>query len=146
MGTFDLLEGIHFTDKLWIIALPALFMATDILMGLIHAWVSQTFQSAKMRAGLGKKFGEMAYIVIGVAVTYAMGIPTYILIGITVYIIFMEFMSIMENCEKLGAPVPKFVKNVINNVNESLQADDYGKLKKKLQDSQISEIVHSREQ
>ena len=131
----EVLEGLHFTHTYWIIVLPVLLMGLDILTGLIYAWTSKTFQSARMRAGLAKKFGEIAYIVSGVAVTYAMGLPLYILIGIAVYICFMELMSILENCDKLGAPVPGFVKAVLNNIDDSLKHDSIEELDKKAKDA-----------
>ena len=127
----DILESIHFTHGYWIIVLPVFFMALDILTGLVYAWISKTFQSAKMRAGLAKKFGELAYIIIGVMTTYALDLPTYIVIGISVYICFMELMSIMENCDKLGAPIPAAAKAVLNNIGEALEHDDLPTLKEK---------------
>ena len=33
----------------------------------------------------------------------------------------MEIMSILENADALGIPIPKFVKDVINNVDDQLQ-------------------------
>ena len=145
----DIIKAIHFTSKVWILALPSLMMAMDIVTGLTFAWVSKTFDSAKMRSGLGKKFAEIAYIVIGIAVTLAMGVPQYISMGIAVYIIFMEIMSIMENCDKLGAPVPHFVKSVINNINDSLQNDDYTELMAKLSKydaAKLAKIIKLMEQ
>ena len=127
----DILESIHFTHGYWIIVLPVFFMALDRLTGLVYAWISKTFQSAKMRAGLAKKFGELAYIIIGVMTTYALDLPTYIVIGISVYICFMELMSIMENCDKLGAPIPAAAKAVLNNIGEALEHDDLPTLKEK---------------
>lgn len=127
----DFVEQLHFSHNYWIVVLPVLLMGLDILTGLIYAWVSKTFQSARMRAGLAKKFGEMAYIIIGVATTYAMELPLYILVGIACYICFMEFMSILENCDKLGAPIPAAVKAVLNNIDESLKHDDIQELQKK---------------
>ena len=84
-----------------------------------------------MRAGLAKKFGELAYIIIGVMTTYALDLPTYIVIGISVYICFMELMSIMENCDKLGAPITAAAKAVLNNIGEALEHDDLPTLKEK---------------
>ena len=116
----EFLEQIHFSSQCWVIGLPALLMALDILTGLIYAWTSRTFDSARMRAGLGKKFGELAYLVIAAAAVYGMSLPRYILYGVVLYISFMELMSIIENCDKLGAPVPKFVRVVVNNVGHAL--------------------------
>ena len=120
----DLINQLHFTSRVWVIALPCLLMALDIMTGLVYAWESGTFKSSRMREGLGKKFGELSYIIIGVAVTVAMGLPHYILIGIASYILFMEMMSVCENAEKLGAPLPKFVRNALHSINDSLQNDD----------------------
>ena len=120
----DLINQLHFTSQVWVIALPSLLMGLDILTGLVFAWESGTFKSSRMRDGLGKKFGELTYICIGAAATVAMGLPHYILIGIATYILFMELMSVCENCNKLGAPLPKFVKNALSAINDSLQNDD----------------------
>ncbi|MBR4681603.1 MAG: phage holin family protein [Fibrobacter sp.] len=120
----DIIKQLHFASRIWIIALPALFMALDICTGLVYAWESGTFKSSKMREGLGKKFGELTYIVIGVAVTVAMSLPEYLIIGIATYILFMEFLSIVENCDKLGAPIPGFIRKALAQANESLQNDD----------------------
>lgn len=120
----DIIKQLHFASRIWIIALPALFMALDICTGLVYAWESGTFKSGKMREGLGKKFGELTYIVIGIAVTVAMTLPEYLIIGIATYILFMEFLSIVENCDKLGAPIPGFIRKALAQANESLQNDD----------------------
>lgn len=120
----DIIKQLHFASRIWIIALPALFMALDICTGLVYAWESGTFKSSKMREGLGKKFGELTYIVIGIAVTVAMTLPEYLIIGIATYILFMEFLSIVENCDKLGAPIPGFIRKALAQANESLQNDD----------------------
>lgn len=130
----DIIKQLHFASRLWIIALPALFMALDICTGLVYAWESGTFKSSKMREGLGKKFGELTYIVIGIAVTVAMTLPEYLIIGIATYILFMEFLSIVENCDKLGAPIPGFIKKALAQANESLQNDD------------LSEIMHKADE
>lgn len=120
----DIIKQLHFASRIWIIALPALFMALDICTGLVYAWESGTFKSSKMREGLGKKFGELTYIVIGIAVTVAMTLPEYLIVGIATYILFMEFLSIVENCDKLGAPIPGFIRKALAQANESLQNDD----------------------
>lgn len=128
----DLLKQLHFASHLWIIALPSLMMGLDIMTGLVYAWESGTFKSSRMREGLGKKFGELTYIVIGAAATVALMLPEYLIIGISAYIIFMEILSIVENCDKLGAPIPGFVRKALKSVSESLQNDDYKTINEKL--------------
>lgn len=130
----NILKELHMVNKAWVILLPCICMGFDIVTGLIHAWVSKTFDSARMRAGLGKKFGELSYIVLGCVACYALGVPLYIAVAISLYIDFMEGMSIMENCDKLGAPLPRFIKAVINNINDSLQNDDLDTIIKKAEE------------
>ena len=77
-----------------------------------------------MRAGLAKKAGEILILVVGELISYGMILPDTIMNGISFYIIFMEVMSIMENADELGIPVPKFVRDVINNVDDKLQHGD----------------------
>lgn len=134
MGTdfINIIKTIHFVSLLWILLLPAAMMGIDIITGLTNAWSKKDFQSAKMRTGLAKKVGELAVILTGILFTYGMGLPDYILMCVSLYIILMELMSVFENLDKLGVPVPKVVKNVINNVGHSLQDDNYEELMKKM--------------
>ena len=132
----DIVKEIHFASFSWLLLLPASMMAIDIITGLMYAWSKKTFQSAKMRSGLVKKAGEMLVILIGVLFTYGMGIPIYILNFVSLYIIIMELMSVVENLDKLGVPLPKALKDVINNVGESLRNDDIAELMKKLKEAE----------
>ena len=130
----NIIKELHLANKAWVLLLPCICMAIDIATGLAYAWVSKTFDSARMRAGLGKKFGELSYIVLGCIACYALGVPLYIAIAISLYIDFMEAMSIMENGDKLGAPMPGFIKRVVNNVSDSLQNDDLDTIIKKAEE------------
>ena len=133
MDIGNMLKEIHFQNMLWLLLIPVAMMAIDIITGLINAWATNSFQSARMRTGLAKKCGEIIIILIGMMFTYGMNIPKYVLTGISIYIIFMELMSIMENLDKLGVPIPLFISKVLNNVDESLKtAEDYEELKKQL--------------
>lgn len=130
----DIIKELHFHNKVWILLFPSVCMGFDILTGLIYAWISKTFDSAKMRAGLGKKVAELSYIILGCVAAYALGIQVYVVVAISLYIVFMELMSIMENCDKLGAPLPRFVKAVVNNVNESINEGDLSSIQKKVEE------------
>ena len=118
------LENFHFRNEFWILILPVSLMAIDILTGLLYAWSTETFKSKKMRSGLSKKVGEIAILVIGELFSYGMRIPPVIMAGISAYIIFMEFMSIMENLKKLGVPIPGFIAKILNTVDLALKEED----------------------
>lgn len=122
----------HFVNETWCFTTPLCMMALDIILGTINAIATKTFRSSRMRVGLSKKSGEIAILVLGELFSFAMGHPKELMTGVSAYIIFMEFMSIMENCEKSGVPVPKFIKSIVNNVDESLSEDDYKALTTRL--------------
>lgn len=122
----------HFVNETWCFTTPLCMMALDIILGTINAIATKTFKSSRMRVGLSKKSGEIAILVLGELFSFAMGPPKELMTGVSAYIIFMEFMSIMENCEKSGVPVPKFIKAIVNNVDESLSEDDYKALTTRL--------------
>ena len=118
------IEQFHFRNELWVLFIPLGLMAIDVLTGIIKAWAHNDFKSAIMRAGLAKKAGEIMILVVGELISYGMLLPDSIMNGISFYIIFMEIMSIMENLDELGIPIPKFVRDVINNVDDKLQHGD----------------------
>ena len=117
----------HFRNELWVLFIPLGLMAIDILTGVIKAWAQNDFKSAIMRAGLAKKAEEMLILVAGELISFGLMLPDAVMNGVSFYIIFMEVMSILENVDELGIPVPGFVKKVINNVDEQLKDGDHEK-------------------
>lgn len=111
----ELLNEIHFTSETWLLLAPCIVIGFDFLTGCIYAWSNKIFSSKKLRSGLSKKFGEIIMIILGMVLTYALGLPHYIISGISLYIIFMEVISILENLSKMGVPLPKKIKDVLNN-------------------------------
>ena len=120
----QIVEQFHVRNELWVLFIPLGLMAIDVLTGIVKAWAHNDFQSAIMRAGLAKKAGEIMILVVGELISYGLMLPNVIMNCISFYIIFMETMSILENADELGIPVPKFVKDVINNVDDTLQHGD----------------------
>lgn len=132
MDIVTFLVDFQFRNEFWILILPVSLMAIDILTGLLYAWSTETFKSKKMRSGLSKKVGEIAILVIGELFSYGMRIPPVIMAGISAYIIFMEFMSIMENLKKLGVPIPGFIAKILNTVDLALKEEDITEALKKV--------------
>ncbi len=118
---FEFISQFHFRNELWVLFIPLGLMAIDVLSGIIKAWAHNDFQSAIMRAGLAKKAGEIMILIVGELISFGLLLPDTIMNCVSFYIIFMEIMSILENADELGIPVPKFVKDVINNVDDQLQ-------------------------
>lgn len=124
---FQYVSQFHFRNELWVLFIPLGLMAIDILTGIIKAWAQNDFKSAIMRAGLAKKAEEMLILVAGELISFGLMLPDVVMNGVSFYIIFMEVMSILENVDELGIPVPGFVKKVINNVDEQLKDGDHDK-------------------
>ncbi len=113
----EIMQNIHFTNLWWAILAPMLLIIIDVLTGVVIAWKNNDFKSAKMRAGLSKKFGELVYVLVGILTKFALG--TELILYFTVgYICFMEISSLAENCDKLGVKMPDKLKEKLNNNKE----------------------------
>lgn len=118
MSTDYILSNIDFTGEEWKFAVPFALMVIDFLTGIIHAWATGHLKSYKMRDGLQKKFAEISILIIGVLFECGLGLPAYILSGFSIYIIFMELVSICENLKKMGVPIPSFVEKALGSVDK----------------------------
>ena len=113
----EIMQEIHFTSVWWAILAPLILIVIDVLTGVIIAWKNNDFKSAKMRAGLSKKFGELVYVLVGILTKFALG--TEMILYFTVgYICLMELSSLAENCDKLGVKMPDKLKEKLNNSEE----------------------------
>lgn len=117
----NILEKVKFANEIWVFIIPGVLMAIDILTGSLNAWAKSNFKSFKMREGLVKKCGEITILAIGQLFTVGLVLPTYIMSGISFYIIFMELISICENLQKMGVPIPKFIKKALDDTEKALE-------------------------
>lgn len=118
-----LLEKIHFTSSLWVIAIPIILMTVDIFTGLTNAWIKKEVDSSKLRKGLGKKIGEIATLFVGEIFIVGLNVSTMLVSGISIYLIVMELISICENLEKLGVPIPSFIRKALAVTNDNIVND-----------------------
>lgn len=118
---YQFVSQFSFRNELWVLFIPLGLMAIDILTGIVKAWAQNDFKSKIMRAGLAKKAEEILILIAGELITFGLMLPSVIMNGVSFYIIFMEVMSILENVDELGIPVPGFIKKVINNVDDQLK-------------------------
>lgn len=129
----DVLKQIKFANDFWVVMLPAILMALDIVTGFVNAWSKNDIKSSVMRQGLARKFGELVVIAIGQLFFYGVGLPKYIVAGISTYIILMELISICENLKKLGVPIPKFISRALASAEK--QIDEIGDEEKEAPDN-----------
>lgn len=116
-----IIESIKFRDDTWIFLVPFSLMAFDILTGVIHAWAIGHLKSYRMREGLSRKFAEISILVIVQIFVYGMNVPKYILAFFSLYVCFMEIVSLCENLKKMGVKLPKFIDKALVSMEEQLQ-------------------------
>lgn len=121
-------------------AIIALFacMALDYLTGTWAAIYKGEWSSAVARAGLWHKLGEIVALLVAIFVDIAISvilhidalgnifaieipadIPKLFTLIVTIWYIFTELGSIVENAGKLGAPIPEWLSKVILSLKAS---------------------------
>lgn len=116
-----IVENFHFANKMWVVLLPCLLMAADVLTGLTKAWSKNDIKSSVMRSGLAKKVGELFAILIAELFTVAMALPQYIVTVISLYICLMELYSNIENIREVGVPIPGKVDDELDKLKDELK-------------------------
>lgn len=110
------LPKMKFVNEFIFYLVPLIFMFCDVVSGLAKAYVQKNLISNKMRSGIIKKCGEMMIIILTAVVVYSVQWPHQIIAIVSVYMILMEIISIMENLDGIGVPIPKWIEKTINNV------------------------------
>lgn len=118
----ELIKEFHFTSIIWTFFLPLILMILDIITGYYNAWKNKEVSSSRLREGLGKKCGELAYLILGIAFKFAIG-SNAVIYFISIYICFMEIISLTENCSKLGVPIPSFIKHQLKECNDIINEE-----------------------
>lgn len=143
MESLKALMSISFRDDWWILILPAACIAIDILTGVLNAWIENDVKSYLLRKGLGKKCGEILAIVLGELLVCGLAVPKQILGGISIYITFMEIVSIFENLDKLGVPIPGFIKKALASANKAITSTKDSELSTEVQE-QLKELISQK--
>ena len=120
----ELLGKFQFANEMWVMMIPIILMGIDVITGLLNAWIKGEVKSSILRTGLAKKVGEMCVILIGEIFVMGISLPSAVSTGISLYIIIMELISICENLEKLGVPIPKFIKKALSKTESNINGDD----------------------
>ena len=120
----EFIREISFTHRYWILFLPLFLMAADVITGWIQATINETWDSTKMRVGLYRKSGEILVIVIAYVIYAAISLPIDMPAFIAGYIIIMEIISVAENLDEAGLPVPRWVTRRLKKVADDLSEDE----------------------
>ena len=124
----ETLQEINFTHRYWIILLPIIMMAADIITGWLQAAINGTWDSTKMRKGLYRKGGEMLIVFLVYIIYLAVAIPVEIVKGVVIYIVIMELVSVIENLDLAGVPMPTWITHRLKKIADGLikEEDKHG--------------------
>lgn len=120
----DTLKEISYTHRFWVFLLPLVLMAADIVTGWMQASVNGTWDSTKMRKGLFRKSGELMIIVVACVIYEAIALPVDVPVFISAYIVIMEVLSVLENLDQAGVPVPAWLTHRLKKAADALSTDD----------------------
>lgn len=120
----NITNEITFTHRYWVLLLPLVLMTADIVTGWIQATINNVWDSTKMRTGLFRKSGEMLVIVIAYVLSVAIALPVDIPAWIAIYISIMEIISVCENLDQAGIPMPVWITRKLKKVADELNGDD----------------------
>lgn len=120
--TFDFQGvGLAFSSIQWVWLAPLAMIALDIITGTLCGLLKEKhLRSSVASAGLYKKLGEVAALLAVAVFTYAFGLPHEFVKFFSIYVIYIETLSLFENLDVLGVPVPLFLKERINNDVEDM--------------------------
>ena len=111
-----------------IVAVPVLMlcavMLIDYITGMVNAWKSKELSSKKGAFGIVKKICYLALVCVGMGVDWliysglrqvgvALDYTIFFGVLVTVWLIINELISILENLEGVGVPLPKFLVTIV---------------------------------
>ena len=120
----ETLSNISFTHRYWALLLPLIMIAADILTGWIQASINGTWDSTKMRKGLFRKSAEIVVIGLAYVVQAAVALPVDIFLFIALYVVVMELLSVVENLDQAGLPVPTWITHRLAKAAQAMTEDD----------------------
>ena len=118
------LKEIQFTSNVWPMLLPVILIGADILTGWIQASINGTWDSTKMRKGLFRKSAELVIIILAYVIQMAVALPINIFIFISIYVCVMEILSVIENLDQAGLPVPTWITKRLRKAMDDIMTGD----------------------
>lgn len=119
-----------------VIAIPIIalliVMVVDYLTGMISAYIKSELSSKKGIVGILKKTSYFCLVCVGICVDYILqellsqfGIQLNIqmIFGllVTVWLIINELISILENLNRIGVPIPNFLSKMVSRLKSTVE-------------------------
>lgn len=117
------INDLSYTHTYWVFLLPLIGVCADIITGWIQATVNGTWDSTKMRKGLYRKSGELLLVGLAWAIGLALTLPVNLAAFVSGYIVIMELLSVIENLDQAGVPIPKKLVKMLKKAKDSWEGD-----------------------
>ena len=118
--SMDIIYSIHFASNYWLLALPAIFAASDVITGFLQAQINGTKNSSIMRKGLYRKCGELGVILLVWVTCIALALPIKYPAAVAIYVCIMEALSILETLQRMGVPIPDFITTTAREIDDAI--------------------------
>lgn len=97
-----------------------IFMVIDYLTGVLVAWQRKKLSSSTGFTGLRRKGTILLLVILGSVVdTYILQKGQVVRTAVIFTYLSNEGISILENCSNLGLPIPKKLKSVLEQLNDT---------------------------
>lgn len=101
------------------------FMALDYITGVIIAIVNKRLSSEVGFKGLAKKFLILVFVAVGhVLDAYVLGDMAVAMTAVMLFYIANEGVSLVENAALLGLPVPKKIKDILEQIKSKADKEE----------------------
>lgn len=105
----------------------AIFMVLDYITGMIASFIEKTWNSEKGAIGLIKKGTIVLLVILGVFLDRLITGDKWVFrTVICMFYIANEGLSIVENCGRIGLPVPKCLLDALEQLRKDNDTDNTG--------------------
>ncbi len=118
--------NITYSHEYWLFLLPLIGIAIDVITGWIQASVNGTWDSTKMRKGLYRKGGEFLIVLFAFIIEFAIPVckELHVATCVSGYIVLMEILSVIENLDQAGVPVPAFLHDKLKKIKDKVDSGE----------------------
>lgn len=126
------LVGAYFHQLIWPVTLLIVAMILDYATGMTDAWIKHELSSKTGIVGILKKLGYMVAICVAIAVDFVMeiaaeqagldfGLTNVFALLVTIWLLLNECLSILENLNEMGVPIPGFLLAIIRRLKKGTE-------------------------
>ena len=124
--------GMYLREMIIPVTVLLLTMIADYISGVMAAWVTGSLNSKTGKHGAIKKVGYMFLVIVAGIIDWVIyyglskigieyDVHYYFGLLVAVWLILNELLSILENCTKMGLPIPKFIEPVAKKLKHMVE-------------------------